>query len=242
MRCQFAALWAIVAACGLSSCSGRVEKRQENTAQQQVKAEDHAAPPEDPSEQAMQTTKLEAFSWYKEGFGSIMMANFTIRNDGDLMVKDLEIECTHSAPSGTEIDSNARTIYEIVPPHTSRRFRNFNMGFIVEQAASSSCEIKKLFAGTPEALKRDVIVKWWQNTRSGKDRLNVRDNNGTLVFDSDVFEESEHRADFGKRFTHVGGVANAKLCDAEFESVRIEHGGVGETLSLGCSQTAKIAR
>lgn len=225
------------------SCSGRIEKRQENIAQQQVKAEDHPAPQNDPSEQPMQTTKLEAFSWYKGGFGSIMMANFTIRNDGDITVKDLEIQCTHSAPSGTEIDSNTRTIYEIVPPHSRRQFRNFNMGFIAEQVASSSCEIRKLFAATPEGLKRDAIVKWWQNTSAGKGGFyKVTDDNGTLLFESEGL--FEHRTEFlsAGHMTERGGVANTKLCDAGFKSIRIEYGETGETFSLDCSQTPNVAQ
>ena len=84
------------------------------------------------------------FKWGKGGFGSIMKADFTINNPTNYRVKDLELECTHSAPSGTVIDSNTRTIYEVVDPKSKKVIKNFNMGFIHSQASSSSCRITDL--------------------------------------------------------------------------------------------------
>jgi hypothetical protein len=84
------------------------------------------------------------FAWGKEGFGNVMIANFTIKNNSNYDVKDIEVKCTHSANSGTVIDSNDRTIYEIVKAHTTKRVNDFNMGFIHTQAARSNCEIVDL--------------------------------------------------------------------------------------------------
>lgn len=97
----------------------------------------------DPKSKALSNVKLD-FKWNKEGFGSVMEANFTVKNDSDYDVKDLEIKCRHFANSGTEIDSNTRTIYEVVKAHSTRKFNKFNMGFIHSQAASSSCGIHDL--------------------------------------------------------------------------------------------------
>jgi len=46
---------------------------------------------------------------------AVMVADFTITNLSNYTVKDLDVTCTHYANSGTEIDSNSRTIYETVP-------------------------------------------------------------------------------------------------------------------------------
>jgi len=81
------------------------------------------------------------FTWTKTGFDNIMEATFVVKNDSDYPVKDLEITCRHSANSGTKVDSNTRTIYEIVKSHAKRRFPKFNMGFIHSQATKSSCKI-----------------------------------------------------------------------------------------------------
>jgi hypothetical protein len=102
------------------------------------------APVIDPKRKAMEAASITKFRWYKDGFGSIMMATITIKNDGDNPVKDIEIKCEHSAPSGTVIDSNTRTIYQVIPAHKTRTFRDFNMGFINSQVSSSSCSIEDL--------------------------------------------------------------------------------------------------
>src|SRR4051812_19250266 len=40
-----------------------------------------------PLDQATEKTKIVKFGWSKEGFGSIMIAHFTIRNDSNFAVK-----------------------------------------------------------------------------------------------------------------------------------------------------------
>jgi hypothetical protein len=92
---------------------------------------------------AIQNIHLK-FEWGKQGFGNVMIANFTITNNSNSDVKDIEVKCTHSADSGTVIDSNDRTIYEIVKAHATKKVNEFNMGFIHSQAARSSCEVVDL--------------------------------------------------------------------------------------------------
>ncbi len=96
-----------------------------------------------PEETALSQIKLD-YSWRKGGFDSVMEANFTITNNSQYNVKDVEITCNHFAKSGTKIDSNTRTIYDIVNAHSSKKFPNFNMGFIHSQASSSACSIVSL--------------------------------------------------------------------------------------------------
>ncbi len=91
-------------------------------------------------DQIRDSLKLE-YTWSKEGFGNVMEATFTVRNRSHNGIKDLEIRCIHSAPSGTVIDRNTRTIYDVVPAQKSRTFENVNMGFINSQAHRSGCEI-----------------------------------------------------------------------------------------------------
>src|SRR4051812_40256416 len=45
---------------------------------------------------------IRNFSW--SASYSVMTANFTFWNGSDYDVKDVEVRCTHSAPSGTKID------------------------------------------------------------------------------------------------------------------------------------------
>lgn len=96
---------------------------------------------------AMQSTSITKFHGYKDESGLVLYENLTIKNDGPAAVKDIAIKCDDFAPSGTAIDSNERTIYEIVPAHKTRTFYRFNMGFINPQSSASSCVIENLTVG-----------------------------------------------------------------------------------------------
>lgn len=102
------------------------------------------APSVSPLAAAKASTVLVDFDWGKFAGGSLMKADFTIRNGGAVAVKDIEITCQHSGASGTRIDSNKRTIYEVIQPGKTRTFKDFDMGFIHSQAVSSGCSITDL--------------------------------------------------------------------------------------------------
>jgi zinc-ribbon domain len=102
------------------------------------------APPPSPEKTALENVELVDFSWAKEGFGSVMLAKFVLRNNNDFAVKDIRIKCTHTAKSGTVIDSNTRTVYDLVEAKSKKTIRDFNMGFIHNQVDRSSCEVDKV--------------------------------------------------------------------------------------------------
>jgi hypothetical protein len=87
---------------------------------------------------------IEKFAWHTGGFGSIMIADFAIKNATDLAVKDIEVVCVLSAPSGTSVDSSRRTIYQRIGPRQTKRVSDFNMGFVHSQANSSQCRIARV--------------------------------------------------------------------------------------------------
>lgn len=91
----------------------------------------------------MAGVKLD-YEWNKGGFGNVMEADFKFTNASKWIVKDLEVTCVHTAPSGSEIDRNTRTIYETIPAGGTKRVRKFNMGFIHSQAQSSACSVTDL--------------------------------------------------------------------------------------------------
>jgi len=102
-----------------------------------------SAPTVDPKSTALSQVSLD-FKWRKEGFDSVMEADFTVKNGSNFDIKDLEITCHHFAKSGTQIDSNTRTVYDVVKAHSTKKFMKFNMGFIHSQAAQSSCAVTDL--------------------------------------------------------------------------------------------------
>ncbi len=98
----------------------------------------------DPHQTAIGNLDLKNLTWQKTGFGSVMEISVTLVNKGKQDVKDIKLTCVHFSNSDTRIDSNAKTIYEIVRAGKSKRINNFNMGFIHSQAASSSCSVTDL--------------------------------------------------------------------------------------------------
>ncbi len=96
-----------------------------------------------PKDQALNNLDF-SFDWSKGGFDSIMMIDMTIKNNGKSDIKDFTVECEHSSNSGTKIDSNKRTVYEIIKAGETKSFKEFNMGFIHSQAKSSKCGITNL--------------------------------------------------------------------------------------------------
>ena len=97
----------------------------------------------DPKAVLLRDVKLD-FKWSKGGFDNVMVTDFTLHNPTQYSFKDFEIKCTHSAPSGTVIDSNTRTVYEVVGSKSTKVIRQMNMGFIHSQASRSACEITDL--------------------------------------------------------------------------------------------------
>ena len=71
-----------------------------------------------------------------------MEADFTITNSSPYEIKDIEIKCIHYAKSGTRLDSNTRTIYDVIKAGETKKFQNLNMGFIHSQAESSAAVIQ----------------------------------------------------------------------------------------------------
>jgi hypothetical protein len=106
----------------------------------------HSADSKAVKERVKASLELTDYKWIKSEFG-IMTASFTFNNRSDYDVKDIEVRCEHSAPSGTKIDSNTRTIYEVFKARSVRTISNFQMGFIHSQSARSGCIIKSFVLG-----------------------------------------------------------------------------------------------
>lgn len=92
-------------------------------------------------ESALSMTQLE-FKGHKDG--GLLYVDFTVINNGSQQIKDIEIECVHNGKSGSRIDSNTRTIYDVVGPRSRKTFKRFSMGIIHSQATQTRCSISGL--------------------------------------------------------------------------------------------------
>lgn len=97
-----------------------------------------AAP--DPREVALTNLKLD-FTWKLGGFDNVILATFTVKNENDFDVKDLQIRCEAFGKSGTRIDRNTRTIYDVVKAKGTKRLPEANLGLVNSQAEKLACDI-----------------------------------------------------------------------------------------------------
>jgi hypothetical protein len=99
-----------------------------------------ASPEQTARREVKEKFKLRKFNLIKSDFGTLT-GTFSFQNDSDFDVKDVKVICEHDASSGTTIDRNTRTIYELFKARSTRTIDNFSMGFVHSQAARSGCAI-----------------------------------------------------------------------------------------------------
>jgi len=92
---------------------------------------------ENPEEGAV----VEKVRGRKEGFGNVLVVDITLRNDALSNLKDFQITCESKGHSGTVVDSNTRTLYEVVDARSTRTFRKLNMGLLHSQANTTHCTV-----------------------------------------------------------------------------------------------------
>ncbi len=91
--------------------------------------------------QMLANFRVSALSWHKDGFGTIMMASFVVHNDNRVSLRDIEVTCSSTGPSGSIIDTNARTVYEVVRDRSYLQVDKLNMGFIRTEATGTKCRV-----------------------------------------------------------------------------------------------------
>jgi len=107
------------------AAAGVVEPKPENLSRSQILA----------------NFRISAISWHKEAFGSVMVASFRLHNDNPMPLKDIEVTCASSGPSGSIIDKNTRTVYEVIRQRSLLEVDKLNMGFIRTETTDTKCRV-----------------------------------------------------------------------------------------------------
>jgi hypothetical protein len=97
------------------------------------------SPPKPPP--AWKQVTLAKYDVRKDGFGTVAIGDFTLQNDNSFAVKDVLLACTFYGASGTGLTERTVTIYETIPAKKSKRSKNINVGFIHQQAQTTSCRV-----------------------------------------------------------------------------------------------------
>jgi len=88
----------------------------------------------------IENTKLKT-SWWPAGFGNILEATFTITNNNERALTDINITCTTYAQSGTQLSKVRHTLYNNFPAKHITTIKDANLGFINSQTHKVGCHI-----------------------------------------------------------------------------------------------------
>lgn len=85
--------------------------------------------------------KLEKVQLSKGGLATVGSVSFSIRNDNDFEVRDIDIRCEFWEKSGGAIGESRKTVHGTVKAKSTKVVNNFNLGFINPQATRGGCEV-----------------------------------------------------------------------------------------------------
>ena len=85
--------------------------------------------------------RIEKFTWHAGGFGRVAVATFTVRSTANLPLDDVEFSCVTYGKSGIALSRLAQTVYDTVPAHAAKIFKDVNLGLIDAQSDEMVCVI-----------------------------------------------------------------------------------------------------
>jgi hypothetical protein len=89
---------------------------------------------------ALSGLKISSQSWRRGGLGSNALVTFTLRNDNDFAVKNIEIACSFSRQDGSHLTDRKRLIPDAVVNMKSRKtFARMHIGFVNIYANKAKC-------------------------------------------------------------------------------------------------------
>jgi hypothetical protein len=111
---------------------------QQNAALETVPAASPGVAPTDPP--AINGLKISSQSWRRGGLGSNALVTFTLRNDNNYAVKDIEIACAFSRQDGSHLTDRKRVIPDAVVQMKGRKtFAHMHIGFVNIYANKAKC-------------------------------------------------------------------------------------------------------
>jgi hypothetical protein len=101
------------------------------------------SPAESPSPEAspLDGLKIASQSWRRSGLGSNALVTFTLRNDNDYAVKDIEIACAFNRRDGSHLTDRTRLIRDTVNMKSRKTFARMHIGFVNINATRAKCSL-----------------------------------------------------------------------------------------------------
>ena len=83
--------------------------------------------------------KISSQYWRRGGLGSNALVTFTLRNDNDYAVTDIEISCAFSRRDGSHLTDRVRMLHDIVNMRSRKTFARLHIGFVNVNASKAKC-------------------------------------------------------------------------------------------------------
>jgi hypothetical protein len=83
--------------------------------------------------------RISSQTWRRGGLGSRALITFTLRNDNDYAVKDVEILCSFTRRDGSHLTDRRRVLPETVNMKSRKTFVRVPIGFVNVNASEAKC-------------------------------------------------------------------------------------------------------
>jgi hypothetical protein len=106
-------------------------------------ADQATAPAASPLEEAspLDGLKISSQSWRRGGLGSKALVTFTLRNNNDYAVKDIEIACAFNRRDGSHLTERTRLIPDTVNMKSRKTFARMHVGYVNINASQARCSL-----------------------------------------------------------------------------------------------------
>jgi hypothetical protein len=85
--------------------------------------------------------RISSQTWRRGGLGSRALVTFTLRNDNDYAVKDLELFCSFTRRDGSHLTDRKRLVPDVVDMKSRKTFAKVQVGFVNVNADKAKCSL-----------------------------------------------------------------------------------------------------
>ncbi|WP_298241102.1 hypothetical protein [uncultured Bradyrhizobium sp.] len=85
--------------------------------------------------------RISSQTWRRGGLGSKALVTFTLRNDNDYAVKDIEIVCAFARRDGSHLTDRSRVLADSVALKSRKTFARIPVGFVNVNADQAKCSL-----------------------------------------------------------------------------------------------------
>jgi hypothetical protein len=97
--------------------------------------------PQVPATAELGRLRISSQTWRRGGLGSKALVTFTLRNDNDYAVRDVEIVCAFMRRDGSHLTERNRVLADPVAMKSRKTFAHIPVGFVNVNADQAKCSL-----------------------------------------------------------------------------------------------------